>query len=57
MKTNPITEPRFIPIIAPKYTPKTPIFNVIPIKYANAMLKTNSLKIVNDNDLKPAPTP
>ena len=57
MKTNPITEPIFIPIIAPKYTPKTPICNVIPIKYANDMLKTSSLKIVKDNDLKPEPTP
>ena len=57
MKTNPITEPIFIPIIAPRYTPNTPIFKIIPKIYAHAMLKINSLNIVRARDLKPDPTP
>ena len=57
MKAKPIREPMFIPMIAPRYTPKTPIPIVIPITYANAILNISSLKIVNASDLKPEPTP
>ena len=57
MQIKPIKEPIFIPITAPKYTPKTPISKIIPIIYANAMLNINSLKIVNPSDLNPEPTP
>ena len=57
MNIKPINDPTFIPMIAPKYTPNIPIFNVIPMMYAKAMLNTSSLNIVSDSDLNPDPTP
>ena len=57
MQMNPIIEPMFIPMIAPRYTPKTPILSTIPSRYAKSMLKINSLKTVRTRDLNPEPMP
>ena len=57
MQTNPAREPMFIPIIAPKYTPKTPILSGIASKYAKNMLNISSRNIVRPSDLKPEPIP
>ena len=54
---NPMKEPIFIPMIAPRYTPKMPIFNVMPKIYANVILRTSSLMTVRVKDLNPEPTP